>query len=126
MKAVGTNTAASTSAMAMTAVPTSSMVLWAASRGDMPSAMLRSTFSTTTMASSTTMPMASTMPNSVSVLIEKPSAAMTAKVPISETGIATIGMIAVRQDLQEHDDDDHDEGHRLEQRLVDLVARCRR
>ena len=59
--------------------------------------MLRSTFSTTTMASSTTMPMASTRPNSVSVFSEKPSAAMTAKVPISETGIATIGMIAVRQ-----------------------------
>ena len=27
----------------------------------------------------------------------KPSAAMTAKVPISETGMATIGMIAARQ-----------------------------
>jgi hypothetical protein len=34
--------------------------------------MLRSTFSTTTIASSTTMPMASTSPNSVSALIEKP------------------------------------------------------
>ncbi len=59
--------------------------------------MLRSTFSTTTMASSTTMPMASTRPNSVSVLSEKPSAVMAAKVPISDTGIAMIGMIAVRQ-----------------------------
>ena len=35
--------------------------------------MLRSTFSTTTMASSTTMPMASTSPNRLSALIEKPS-----------------------------------------------------
>ena len=59
--------------------------------------MLRSTFSTTTIASSTTMPIASTRPNSVSVLSEKPSADMTAKVPISDTGMAMIGMIAVRQ-----------------------------
>jgi hypothetical protein len=34
--------------------------------------MLRSTFSTTTMASSTTMPIASTRPKSVRALIEKP------------------------------------------------------
>src|SRR3546814_8220583 len=62
--------------------------------------MLRSMFSTTTMASSTTMPMASTMPNNVSMLMEKPKAAMTAKVPMSETGIATIGISAVRQDCR--------------------------
>ena len=36
MKAVGTNTAISTSAMAISAPPTSSMVLCAASLGDMP------------------------------------------------------------------------------------------
>jgi len=43
-----------------------------ASRGDMPgfSAIRRSTFSTTTIASSTSRPMASTRPNMVSVLIE--------------------------------------------------------
>ena len=46
------------------------------------------------------MPIASTRPNSVRLLIEKPSAAITAKVPISETGIATIGTIAVRQDCR--------------------------
>ena len=43
------------------------------------------------------MPMAKTRPNSESVLNEIPTAAMTAKVPISETGMATIGMIAARQ-----------------------------
>ena len=59
--------------------------------------MLRSTFSTTTMASSTTMPMASTSPNSERLLSEKPNIAMKKKVPISETGIATIGMTAARQ-----------------------------
>ena len=59
--------------------------------------MLRSTFSTTTMASSTTMPIASTSPNRVSALIEKPNTCMTAKVPITETGTAISGMIEARQ-----------------------------
>ena len=73
MKAVGTNTAHSTSAVAMIG-PVTSLIAWrVASRGVKPSSMLRSTFSTTTMASSTTMPMASTRPNSVRVLIEKPN-----------------------------------------------------
>ena len=100
MKAVGTNTAQSTSAIATTAVPTSSMVACAASRGVLPSAMLRSTFSTTTIASSTTMPIARIRPNRVSMFSEKPKAAITAKVAISETGIATTGMIAARQDCR--------------------------
>ena len=59
--------------------------------------MCFSTASTTTIASSTTMPTASTSANSDSELIEKPSASWTAKVPISETGMAMIGMIAARQ-----------------------------
>ena len=49
------------------------------------------------MASSTTMPMASTRPNSERLFSEKPSAASMAKVPISDTGMATIGMIDARQ-----------------------------
>ena len=97
MKAVGTNTAHNTSAMAITGPVTSSMALRVASRGDKPWASQRSTFSTTTIASSTTMPMASTSPNSDRLLREKPSPAMTAKVPISDTGTATIGMIVARQ-----------------------------
>ncbi len=59
--------------------------------------MLRSTFSTTTIASSTTMPMASTSPKSDSALIEKPSRCSTAKVPITDTGTASSGMIEARQ-----------------------------
>ncbi len=54
-------------------------------------------FSTTTMASSTTMPMASTRANRVRVLIEKPVAFITARVPISETGMARMGITAARQ-----------------------------
>ena len=72
------------------------MDLCAASAGDRPWRRLRSTFSTTTIASSTTMPIASTRPNSDRLFRLKPRADMTAKVPISETGIATIGMIAAR------------------------------
>ena len=59
--------------------------------------MCRSTFSTTTIASSTTMPMASTRPKSDSVLSEKPKPSITANVPISDTGTATSGMIEARQ-----------------------------
>ena len=59
--------------------------------------MMRSTFSTTTMASSTTMPIASTSPNSVSRLIENPSASMPVKVLISATAMATVQMIVVRK-----------------------------
>ncbi len=95
--AAGMNTADSTRAMAIRAPPTSSMVAWAASCGFMPCSRWRSTFSTTTMASSTTMPMASTRPNSDRLLSEKPAASITAKVPTSDTGMARIGMIAARQ-----------------------------
>ncbi len=59
--------------------------------------MLRSTFSTTTIASSTTMPIASTRPNRLSVLIEKPSRYSAAKVPTTDTGTAINGMIDARQ-----------------------------
>ena len=59
--------------------------------------MLRSTFSTTTMASSTTMPMASTRPNSERLFSEKPNACITANVPMSDTGTASSGMMEARQ-----------------------------
>src|SRR2546430_11612418 len=86
MNATGTNTAHSTSAMAMIGPLTSSIARWLASSGDRPSSMCRSTFSTTTIASSTTMPIASTSPNSDSVLIENPVASITANVPTIEIG----------------------------------------
>ena len=59
--------------------------------------MIRSTFSTTTIASSTTIPIASTRPNRVRRLIEKPSASMPAKVVTSATTIATAQMSVVRR-----------------------------
>ncbi len=98
MKLVGMNTPHSTSAIAISAPETSSIVLCAASSGDSPSSSIsRSIFSTTTIASSTTIPIASTMPNSDRLLSEKPNAASTARLPSSDTGIAMIGMIAARQ-----------------------------
>ena len=72
--------------------------------------MMRSTFSSTTMASSTTMPMASTSPNRVSRLIEKPSRYMPAKVPMIDTGTAMIGMIIARDALQEQEDHQDHQG----------------
>ncbi len=96
MKTDGTNTAQRTSAIAISAEPTSFMLFFAASRGGSPVAMLRSTFSTTTMASSTTMPIASTSPNRDRLLSVNPKAAMKKNVPMSDTGMATSGMIAAR------------------------------
>ncbi len=96
--ATGTNTAHSTSTIATTAPDTSSIASSAASNGRMSfSRIRRSTFSSTTMASSTTMPIASTSAKSVSVFMVKPSAHSPAKAPMSETGTAIIGMIVARQ-----------------------------
>jgi len=68
---MGNNTADRTSAMPTSALPISSIDLIVASRAERPSSsMMRSTFSTTTIASSTSNPIDSTMPNRVSVLIE--------------------------------------------------------
>ena len=97
MKAIGTNTAHSTSAMAMIGPVTSRMALIVASRGLSPFSMLRSTFSTTTMASSTTMPMARTSPNKDSALIENPNRYMNVNVPTIDTGTDSNGMIDARQ-----------------------------
>ena len=97
MKATGTNTAHSVKAIAISAVDTSVIVSWAASSGDKPRAILRSTFSTTTMASSTTIPTASTNPKRDRLLTDPPIMVKMENVPISDTGIATTGMIVALQ-----------------------------
>ncbi|CAB3774015.1 hypothetical protein BPA30113_07478 [Burkholderia paludis] len=58
--------------------------------------MFRSTFSTTTIASSTTIPIASTIPNNDSALIENPNMSSSVKVPTIETGTASNGMMDAR------------------------------
>ena len=98
ISAVGMKTPISTSAMAISAPETSSMVRCAASRGESPSSRItRSMFSTTTIASSTTMPIASTMPNRERLFSEKPKADNAANEPTIDTGMATIGTTAARQ-----------------------------
>ena len=93
-KASGTNTEISTTVTPMMAPEIWRMALRVASSGDRPSSlMMRSTFSTTMMASSTTIPITSTMPNMVSTLIEKPSASSVANVPSSAIGTTMVGMM---------------------------------
>ncbi len=72
MKAMGTKTESSTSVMATMGAVISPIAFFVASRGvsSGSSSITRSTFSTTTMASSTTMPMASTSASSDTVLAE--------------------------------------------------------
>ena len=87
------NTATSTSVMPMMALVICVMALRVASRGGSPSSdMMRSTFSTTTIASSTRMPMARTIANSVSMLMESPIISSVAQVPSSATGTTMVGM----------------------------------
>ena len=96
-KAMGPNTAASTSPMPIKALVISPMDLRVASWGGSPSSLMtRSTFSTTTMASSTSRPMASTMANMVSMLMENPNNPRTAKVPRITTGTARVGISVAR------------------------------
>ena len=72
MKPMGTNTESSTRVMAMIGAVICPMAFLVASRGESSgsSSSTRSTFSTTTMASSTTIPMASTRASSETVLAE--------------------------------------------------------
>ncbi len=98
MNATGMKTAHNTSTMAITGPVTSPMALIAASRGGRPSlAMIRSTFSSTTIASSTTMPIARTSPNRVNRLMENPSMYMPANVPMIEIGTAMTGIRVARR-----------------------------
>jgi len=95
---MGPKTAESTRPMPTSALVISPMDLRVASRGDNPSSLMtRSTFSTTTMASSTSSPMASTMANMVSMLMENPNSASTPKVPSSTTGTAMVGIRVARR-----------------------------
>ena len=73
------------------------MAFRVASRGPSPRSSHRSTFSTTTIASSTTIPIASTRPKSEMLFRLKPSTAITEKVPTMATGTAVRGIRTARQ-----------------------------
>ena len=96
--AIGTNTAESTRPMPTSAPVICPIDLRVASSGESPSSLItRSTFSTTTIASSTSRPIASTIANIVSMFTEKPSAASTPSVPSSTTGTAIVGISVARK-----------------------------
>ena len=99
MKPIGTNTDSSTREIAITGPVICAMAFFVAAFGSRlgSSSITRSTFSTTTMASSTTMPMPSTIASREMVFSDRPNAISTAMVPIRLTGIATIGMNVARQ-----------------------------
>ena len=99
MKAIGTNTERRTNVIATIGAVIWVMAFFVASAGDRfgSSSMTRSTFSTTTIASSTRIPIASTMASNEIVLAEKPTANSTAKVPITLTGTAIAGMRVARR-----------------------------
>ncbi len=96
-KLTGTNTAANTMEVAIKAPDNSRIALCVASRAVTRSAMIRSTFSTTTIASSTTIPIAKINPSKVSIFNEKPKINMKPNVPIKEIGTAIVGIKAARQ-----------------------------
>ena len=96
--AMGKNTADNTVAIPTSAPVISPMDSIVAARGErFFSRIKRSTFSTTTIASSTSKPIDSTMPNMVKVLIEYPKTDSTPKVPRRTTGTAIAGIRVARQ-----------------------------
>ena len=80
-------------------------------------------FSSTTMASSTTKPVATVSAISERLSRLKPSRYITPKVPISDTGTATLGISVARgvaQEQEDHQDHQDDGDH---QRALDVVQR---
>ncbi len=84
----GTNTAISTSEVAITAPPNSAIAWRAASSGAIPRSSRRPMSSLTTIASSTTRPLASTIPNRVRLFSDWPLINNTLKAPTRATGTA--------------------------------------
>ena len=97
MKATGTNTAASVSEVAITAVPISSAASRAASSGDLPMRRWRTMFSISTIASSTRMPTTTDSASRVIRFRLKPNRCITAKVGMIDSGSATAEIQVARQ-----------------------------
>ena len=96
MSRMGTKTAMSEMLIETTVKPTSRAPSSAASNGEMPCSMCRDTFSRTTTASSTTKPVAMVRAMSERLSRLYPARYMMPKVPMSETGTATAGIVAAR------------------------------
>ena len=122
--AIGAYTVASVMVMAMIGPRNSRAPTSAASMRDLPWRTCRSTFSTTTMASSTTRPTDSTIARMVSRFRLNPNASMTMAAPMSDTGIATSGTSAVRTEPMNRNTTMRDDQHRLDSVLVISVSAC--
>jgi hypothetical protein len=85
--------------------------------------MWRAMFSSTTMASSTTKPVAMVSAISDRLSRLKPARYMTAKVPASDTGTATLGMSVARAVAQEQEHHQDHQPHGDHQRALDLAQR---
>ena len=97
-KLTGINTAQSTNDVAIRALVSPFIAFFVASYAPIcSSSIIRSTFSTTTMASSTTIPMARIRPSMVRRFKEKPNISINPKVPINEIGTAITGIRVARQ-----------------------------
>ncbi|TWG86306.1 hypothetical protein L602_002100000950 [Cupriavidus gilardii J11] len=92
----GMKTAISDRLIEITVKPTSRAPRSAACTGRMPASIWREMFSSTTMASSTTKPVAMVSAISDRLFSEKPARYITVKVPISDTGTATLGISVAR------------------------------
>ena len=108
------NTAISDTLIESTVKPTSRAPLSAACIGVKPFSIWRDMFSSTTIASSTTKPVAMVSAISDRLFRLKSARYITPKVPISDTGTATLGIRVARSIAQEHehhqdhqDDRDH-------------------
>ncbi len=92
----GMNTATSDRLIDSTVKPTSRAPCSAAAMRSMPASMWRVVFSSTTMASSTTKPVATVSAIRLRLLRLNPSRYMMAKVPSSDTTVATAGITVAR------------------------------
>ena len=111
---MGRNTAISDRLIASTVKPTSLAPCRAACTRGMPSSTCRDMFSSTTMASSTTKPVATVSAISDRLSRLKPSRYIAPKVPISDSGTATLGTSAaraLRKVGEHHQHHQHDRDH---------------
>ena len=125
MNAVGTNTAHSTSAMAISAPATSSIAGARASSGDRPCVEIALDVLDHDDRVVDDDADRQHQAEQRQVVEREADSAMTANVPISDTGMATIGMIAARQLCRNRITTTTTSADRLEQRVHDLVDRLR-
>jgi hypothetical protein len=95
---IGRNTTTVVSVAARTAPNTSRAPSSAACSGDLPSSRCRNTFSSTTIALSTTIPTAKAMPARLMTFTLRPMATMNTTAPITEIGIDSAMIPALRND----------------------------